>query len=161
MESWVITRENPTMQSMGWNWYFSFCKLFNWAVRQCDHMLVVWYWQSDNRSGNWEFLLSRNMESLFVLSDEKGNDEPKIGGEMNIVPDQLICGLMVKAPDYYLWGLQVRVLSSIDQWNEHFTFTHLVCSLRILVLLKIRHQSRQALWGMQVRILPYQDNFSF
>ena len=32
------------------------------------------------------------MESLFVLSDEKGNDEPKIGCEMNIVPDQLACG---------------------------------------------------------------------
>ena len=55
------------------------------------------------------------MESLFFLSDEKGNDEPKIGCEMNIVPDHLTCGLMVKAPDYYLWGLQVRVLSSIDQ----------------------------------------------
>lgn len=51
------------------------------------------------------------MESLFFLSDEKGNDEPKIGCEMNIVPDHLTCCLMVKAPDYYLWGLQVRVLS--------------------------------------------------
>ena len=33
------------------------------------------------------------MESLCLLSDEKGNDEPKIGCEMNIVPDQLACGL--------------------------------------------------------------------